>query len=313
MLLVLDCRPESGEEVELPLPERVDELLEARVSHDIGLGHVLAKRPSLDNGDDAGEQVLARVGRDQDAVLEDMDVALGELRGPALSLPKRLEEPHHPARDSFGFNLDRGRRGGDLELAVETSAFEIDLQGGEAAALLQQALFRQLAGDVFEELHQQARSETLTNMDARLPWCHLERAVLVISLGAHLEVGAAFTVSAFDAYEARVERHRSVEPERELAPSLGLHVVGSREKRAVDVIEVGFGEGFAVEAHPHVVGVDVEADFGRALEHRRLNQLQHVAEWIRELELTHFLPRLVSIECERALGFDRPVLLELGD
>ena len=111
--------------------------------------------------------------------------------------------------------------------------------------------------------------------------------------------------AAADLDELGVHAGGSVEGQRQLAQALDLAALELVEERAVEVVEFLGAEDLAVEVHAHVVGVDVEVDGAGATQDRGLDQLQHIAPGVGELELLHLEPSLLAVEGELTLRVDR--------
>ena len=70
------------------------------------------------------------------------------------------------------------------------------------------------------------------------------------------------------------------------------------------MLKIGAVERLAVKGHPHVVGVDVEADPRGSCCDGCLHQLEHVRGRVSELELPHLIASLIAIEGEFALAVE---------
>jgi hypothetical protein len=127
------------------------------------------------------------------------------------------------------------------------------------------------------------------------------------------QVHAFARVARLDADPRRVERHRGVERERQLASRGVARALALGEQRAVEVFEVVPRERRAVEPHDHVVGVDVEVDPRGAQQRRSPYQQEHVAPGVGQLELTHLRARLLAIERELADAVERGRVAQLTE
>jgi hypothetical protein len=117
-----------------------------------------------------------------------------------------------------------------------------------------------------------------------------------------LEAVAVLIAPALDADEFWGEPHRGVERQRELAHAGPATDVG--QDRVPEVFELIAGNGRAVKARSHVVGVDLHLDTGCAGHERGLCEQDDVALGLGELELLELLAGLLSIESELPPAFE---------
>lgn len=219
-------------------------------------------------------------------------VVADELESAALAGGRQAELADDPAvEDDRVQGLDRGVGG----WARQELAAEADRDPGPAAVLAQQRLLAGLAARGDEEPLDEAEAEPLVDDDAHAGGCVGQGRDAIGRVVALLEQDAGLA-AALDPHPLRIGRHRRVEPERQLAHARARRLLG--EHQQIEILELGGRERLCVAGQPHVVGVDVDVDPGRAAPRERLHEQQHVAERIGELELAQLGPRTRRIEGE---------------
>ena len=264
------------------------------VAHDVALGRVLAQAGALDAGDESQRQMVELMGGDPDPLIEDHQAGGPTLAGEAGD-----------NRRARRCQLDPAGGLGQRLAAADPLAVEVDGQGRPAAALFQVEHLADVTPQLEDETHQGGVAEAVLDVDPGAV-DRFSRGRDLVAAGTHFHAGGA----ALDAQDPWIESHRRVQPQGQLAPG-GRRPAG--EHRAVELLEIQDGERPAVEAHPHVVGVDLEARFAGFCQHRRLHQLEHVGAGIGELEPPHLVARPVAVEGELAPRVELAAGAQLAD
>ena len=102
----------------------------------------------------------------------------------------------------------------------------------------------------------------------------------------------------------RPQPQRRVQTQRQLPHPPQQLLLPVREDRAPQLRQLLPREAVPVEAHAHVVRVDVERDARRPAQRRRLHQLEHIPTRIHQLKLLHLRPRLRAVEGEAPARVD---------
>ena len=285
---------ELGQDLVERLRYRLQDLVVGPVAHDVALGRVLEQPAAFHAGDEPERQVVELLGGDPDPLIENHQAG-----GPVL--PVEASDDRRPRRRQ----LDPAVCFGQRLAAADPLAVEEDGQGRPAAALFEVEHLGDVLPQLEDETHQGGVAEAVLDVDPGAVDRVFRRRDLVAA-GAHLQAGGA----ALDAQDPGLEGHRRVQSQGQLAPGGGLP---AEEHRAVELLEVGGRERTAVEAHPHVVGVDLEARLAGSRQNRRLHQLEHVGTGIGELELPHLFERPIAVEGELAPRVELAAGAQLAD